>query len=105
MLEPLAGGRSNSVVKRVYVDNASGLITPEAEDELFVHYGIDPRYAGWDDYGTSPAGQTGTAARNRATGQDESRGDRFDDDASSMGRSAEQLDIDTAGVDREGRGR
>lgn len=38
-----------------------GLITPEAEDELFVHYGIDPRYAGWGDYDT--AGGTSSTAR------------------------------------------
>ncbi|WP_328395506.1 PRC and DUF2382 domain-containing protein [Nocardia sp. NBC_00416] len=48
-----------------------GLITQDSENELFVHYGIDPNRAGWDDYGrhagqpdlgeTRAAGLTGAA--------------------------------------------
>lgn len=79
-----------------------GLITPEAEDELFVHYGIDPRHAGWEDYDTTTAGRTGTAAQGRTAGQGERRGqqrmgEHMDtaDDTSSMVRSEEQLDVGT----------
>ncbi|WP_051163088.1 PRC-barrel domain-containing protein [Nocardia brevicatena] len=68
-LAPLAGARmrgnnADELQVRVRKDTVEaaphlegdGLITPEAEDELFVHYGIDPRYAGWDDYDATPAG-------------------------------------------------
>ncbi|NUP28649.1 MAG: PRC and DUF2382 domain-containing protein [Nocardia sp.] len=52
-----------------------GLITQDSENDLFVHYGVDPNRAGWEEYGRhagtgtgresragGPAGTTGTAA-------------------------------------------
>ncbi|ONM50094.1 PRC and DUF2382 domain-containing protein [Nocardia donostiensis] len=65
-----------------------GLISQESEEELFVHYGIDPTQAGWDDYGrhaaAPEAGRTGTAAGMTGTARDDA-----------MVRSEERLDVGT----------
>lgn len=43
-----------------------GLITQDSENDLFVHYGVDPNRSGWEDYGRH-AGPPARAA-GRATG-------------------------------------
>ncbi|WP_051133430.1 PRC-barrel domain-containing protein [Nocardia paucivorans] len=101
MREDKAGGLQVQVPKEAVKSaprmEGDGLITPEAEDELLIHYGMDPRHTGRDDYNPT-AGQTGTAAQNRGLGQEE-RADRprpgeYIDPASGP-RSEEQLDIGT----------
>lgn len=108
-LVPLAGAqlRDDSDELRVRVDKESvksaphlegqGLISEEAEEELFVHYGIDPDRRGWADYGRHTAGRTAHTADTsmdepaRAAGTAESRGDRSD----FMVRSEEHLNVGT----------
>lgn len=49
-----------------------GLITQDSENDLFVHYGVDPNRAGWEDYGRhAGTAHTGTATggQARATGR------------------------------------
>ncbi|GGK98909.1 DUF2382 domain-containing protein [Nocardia jinanensis] len=80
-----------------------GLITQDSENDLFVHYGVDPNRAGWEDYGrhagpptrgdartTGTAGVTGTAApRPTAPDMPETRRPDF------LVRSEERLNIGT----------
>lgn len=86
-------------VKSAPHSERDGLISQESEDDLFVHYGIDPARSGWDDYGRRaqrPGGDTagmGTAAgvgTAAAGGTTVGRADR-----ESMVRSEEQLDVGT----------
>ncbi|WP_280425771.1 PRC and DUF2382 domain-containing protein [Nocardia carnea] len=83
-----------------------GLISRESEDELFVHYGIDPGHPGWDDYGRHaerPGGEatgTGTApGMGTAAGMGTAPGmggtTASPPDRDSMVRSEERLDVGT----------
>ncbi|MFI2229492.1 DUF2382 domain-containing protein [Nocardia testacea] len=47
-----------------------GLITQDSENDLFVHYGVDPNRSGWEDYGRHagpPTRREARAAANTAT--------------------------------------
>lgn len=108
-LVPLAGARlrqdtgelqvrvQKEAVKSAPHLEHDGLISRETEDELFIHYGIDPGHAGWDEYGRhaerggGTTTDTGTAAgMTTATPNPSAPTDR-----DSMVRSEERLDIGT----------
>ncbi|MFI6308948.1 DUF2382 domain-containing protein [Nocardia fusca] len=77
-LVPLAGARLRDdpaeLQVRVHKDAVKtaphlahdGLITQDSENDLFVHYGVDPNRSGWDDYGRHAGPPTRGEAR--ATG-------------------------------------
>ncbi|WP_327151637.1 PRC and DUF2382 domain-containing protein [Nocardia sp. NBC_01329] len=44
-----------------------GLITQDSENDLFIHYGVDPNRAGWEDYGRHAGTATGEEARAAGT--------------------------------------
>jgi uncharacterized protein (TIGR02271 family) len=114
-LVPLAGARLRDepaeLQVRVHKDAVKtaphlahdGLITQDSENDLFVHYGVDPHRSGWDDYGrhagpptrgearaTGNAGTTGRAGlRATAPEMDDTRRPDF------VVRSEERLNIGT----------
>lgn len=103
-LVPLAGARVRADEVQVSVGKEAvksaphlerdGLITPEAESELFVHYGIDPGHAGWEEYGRHAA-PAGVAAGMTGAEQEMSGRTGGTDSADAMVRSEERLDVDT----------
>ncbi|MEV3961897.1 PRC and DUF2382 domain-containing protein [Nocardia sp. NPDC050193] len=108
-LVPLAGAqlRSDDDQVQVRVDKQAvksaphlehdGLITDESERELFVHYGIDPGRAGWDDFGSGVTGRDGAAGAAAAMSGAGSAGagPASGDEGGFMVRSEEQLDLGT----------
>lgn len=73
-----------------------GLISQQSEDELFVHYGIDPGQAGWNDYGKAAGTGAGAGTAGMQSETMESRQENAgmtDDD--SMTRSEERLNVGT----------
>lgn len=105
-LVPLAGARVREDSDEVQVSvgkeavksaphlERDGLITPEAESELFVHYGIDPGHAGWEEYGRHAAPAGGAAGMAGTEQGIAGRTGRADSD-DAMVRSEERLDVDT----------
>ncbi|MGW5381859.1 PRC and DUF2382 domain-containing protein [Nocardia sp. NPDC003963] len=51
-----------------------GLITQDSENDLFVHYGVDPNRAGWEDYGRHAGTPTGGEMRATDTARSETTG-------------------------------
>ncbi|MFD3706451.1 DUF2382 domain-containing protein [Nocardia sp. NPDC058658] len=105
-LVPLAGAdhRADDDTLRLHVDKEQvksaphldngGRISAQSEQELFKHYHVDPRSAGWNTYGRQqirPGGDSPMTHGNPAQGKHAQPG-RTDD---SMVRSEEQLRVDT----------
>lgn len=72
-----------------------GLISQQSEDELFVHYGIDPGEAGWNDYGKAAGAGAGAAGMQSETTPASNRENAGMTDDDSMTRSEERLNVGT----------